>query len=995
MNLRLMNKIYAAAVFLISAVVFFATVQPSVSFWDCGEFIAAGYYLQVPHPPGTPFFLLLGRLFSMVPLAENIALRVNIISVLSSALSVFFLYLIAVKLIKNYKGRAPKNLFEAIGTYTAAAIGALSFTFSDTFWFNGAEAEVYAFSTALFAAIVWLMMRWHERADSPDNEKYLFMIAYLIGLSTGVHLMSVLAIVPVVMVILFRKYMQDEEACKKTGYIFLGHAAVILVIALAMWGAQTSTTPPTPEQFGAYDKNFKIILVVVSVLIMAIFYKKLFTRNSFYMPLIIGGAALFAIYPGVVKYLPWLMTVVGGDNEVVAVLTLTVLLSGFGYGVYYAKQNEKPTLHLVFMSAIFVIIGFTTFAMVIIRANQDPPMNENQPDKFTELVSYLNREQYGDFPTFKRRFATEPHQQIVYSGYSSDLDFFWSYQMNHMMTRYLLWNYAGREGWKQEDGPNIAPFNGIGNIFGKGFGIHFNGEAKDSLFGIPFLIGLLGIYFHFRKDWKMASVFMIMFIFMGYLTAFYQNQQQPQPRERDYFYVGAFFVYSIWIAFGIRGLMDFAEKSIKKLSLQKAVVVAILAFGIVLVPVKMAMANYFTHDRSGNWVPWDYSYNLLQSCAPNSILFTNGDNDTFPLWYLQDVEGVRRDVRIANLSLLNTNWYIKQLKNNDPYNAGIVKMRLNDVQIDQLRPIQWSARDVSIPLPGREAAGISSDLYQSFELSDSSIWQTGALNFKMNPTLQFGDVSAIRVQDIMVKEIVEQNIWERPIYFAVTCSEDSKIGLSDYLRMEGMALRVVPEKRKPGVEFINEEVLYKQLYEENAGYSVDYKPGFKFRGLADPKIFLDENHARMTQNYRNAFIRLAIYYVNTKRNELAVNTLDLMQEKMPRTHISMEAGLLYEIGNIYYNAGAVDRFNEYAVEVEEQAWAMIDVNPGDAQSYYSPYRLLMLVYETKRDNMGLLRVWEKLSELYPNDPNVIANVQKYRNLSNPDGSKVDSVPELK
>ena len=297
------------------------------------------------------------------------------------------------------------------------------------------------------------------------------------------------------------------------------------------------------------------------------------------------------------------------------------------------------------MSFIFALIGFTTFAMVIIRSNQNPPMNENEPNTFTELVSYLNREQYGDFPIFKRRFATEPHQQIVYTGYNSDLDFFWRYQMNHMMTRYWLWNYAGREGWNQDDGANIAPFNQVGNIFGKIFNIHFEGNAKDSLFAIPFILGLLGIYFHFKKDWKMASVFMIMFILMGYLTAFYQNQQQPQPRERDYFYVGGFFVFSIWIAIAIRALVDIAQEKVKSDALKKTAVVGVLTLGIILVPIKMFSANYYTHDRSKNWIPWDYSYNLLQSCAPNGVLFTNGDNDTFPVWYLQDVEGVRRDVK--------------------------------------------------------------------------------------------------------------------------------------------------------------------------------------------------------------------------------------------------------------------------------------------------------------------------------------------------------------
>jgi hypothetical protein len=995
MNFKLIHKITAAAVFLISAIVLFLTVQPSVSFWDCGEFIAAGYYLQVPHPPGTPFFLLLGRIFSMIPFAENIAYRVNTISVLSSAVSVLFLYLIAVNLIKNYAGKNFNNPLIAIGAIAASAIGALSFSFSDTFWFSGTEGEVYALSIFLFAAVVYLMMRWHVRADRKDNEKYLLMIAYLIGLSTGVHLMSVLAIVPVVMVIIFRKYMDDEEATKKTGFIFLAHAGVVIVISLLMWGAQTGTTPPSPEEYQEYDSRFRLIAAGISLAIMAVFWRKIFNRNSFYLPLIIGGIALFATYPGIVKFFPELIAAVAGNDTTLELITLAVVFTAIGFAINYAIKNNKPTLHLVFMSLLFVLIGFTTFSMVIIRANQNPPMNENEPDKFTELVSYLNREQYGDFPTFKRRFATEPHQQVVYNNYKSDLDFFWRYQMNHMMTRYLLWNYAGRESWNQNAPANIAPFNKIGEIFGSFADLKFAGSVKDSLFAIPFLLGLLGIYFHFRRDWKMASVFMIMFILMGYLTAFYQNQQEPQPRERDYFYVGAFFVYSIWIAIAVFGLIELALQKIKTSSKQKAAVTGILAFAIILVPVKMLDANYFTHDRSQNWVPWDYSYNLLQSVAPNGVLFTNGDNDTFPLWYLQDVEGVRRDVKVANLSLLNTPWYIRQLKNNDPYNVGTIKMKLSDVQIENIRPIQWQEQQVTIPLPGQRSGISSTDLMQTFDLSDSAVVQSGAITFSMKPTLTFGNVQAVRVQDLMVKEIVESNIWERPIYFAVTCSEDSKIGLSEYLRMEGMALRVVPEKRAGGGEFINEEVLRQQLFEENPGYSKDYKPGFKFRGLNNPDIFFDENHERMTQNYRNAFIRLSLNYINTNRNDLAIQTLDLMEEKMPRENLSMALGLLFEVGNLYHSAGAEEQYGKISQEVEEKALIEMERNPDDMQSYWNPYRLLITTYENTGEYSKLADLWETIAEKYPGDPNVKANVERYRKLAEEterDVTNIDSVP---
>jgi len=981
MNHKLLRNIIGAAVFLISLIVLIMTVQPSVSFWDCGEFIAASYYLQVPHPPGTPFFLLLGRIFAMIPFVENIGLRVNYISVLSSAASILLLYLIAVKLIENYKGKKPANLLDGLGTYIAAAIGALSFSFSDTFWFNGVEAEVYAFSTFLAALVTWLMIRWHERADEKDNEKYLLMIAYLIGLSTGVHLMSVLAIVPVVMVILFRKYLEDEEACKKTAILFLIHAGIIILFALAMWSAQKSTTPPSPEEYQAYDFKFKIFSLVISALFIGVFWKKIFTRNSFYMPLFIGGAALFITYPGIVKFLPSIMTQVAGDSLTIEILFLVVLFGLLGYLVHFSIKEKKPTLHLIAMAFIFTLIGFTTFAMVIIRSNQNPPMNENEPNTFTELVSYLNREQYGDFPTFKRRFATEPHQQVVYTNYSSDLDFFWRYQMNHMMTRYWLWNYAGREGWTQDDGANIAPFNQIGNILGKIFNIRFDGSVKDSLFAIPFLLGLIGIYFHFKKDWKMASVFMIMFILMAYLTAFYQNQQQPQPRERDYFYVGGFFVFSIWIAIAIRGLVDLVQEKVSGEALKNGAVVGVLALGVLFVPVKMLASNFYTHDRSKNWIPWDYSYNLLQSCGPNGVLFTNGDNDTFPVWYLQDVEGIRRDVKVVNLSLLNTPWYIKQMKDNDPYNVGTLKIRYSEQQISDIRPIAWEERSVSIPIPQNFSEDLPNDLFNSYNISDSSVLKQGSITFQMKPTLNFGNVKAIRVQDIMVKEIVESNIWNRPIYFAVTCSEDSKIGLDEYLIMEGMAYRVVPEKRKAGIEFINVDIMKQQLFSDAPGSSKSYKPGFNYRGLNDPSIFFDENHKRMTQNYRNSFIRLTLYYVNTNNKEMAVKTLDMMNQKIPRKIVGMELGLLYEIGNLYFNSGGVEQFKEYSAEVEKQALQLLEENPKDFTSYYSPYKILLDIYENQKEYAKLADLWQRILSFYPNDPNVQSNIERYRNLA--------------
>ena len=988
MNLKLIHRLFAAGVFIITLIVYWMTAQPSVSFWDCGEFIAAGYYLQVPHPPGAPFFLILGNIFSKIPFFENTGFKVNLISVLSSALATLMLYLVAIKLINIYKGKKPENFLEAIVTYTASAIGALSLAFSDTFWFNGVEAEVYAFSTFLVAAITYLIIRWYERADNKDSEKYILAIAYLVGLSTGVHLMSVLTIVPVVMVIFFRKYMDNGEILKKSGYVLLTHSLVVIVFALIWWAGETSATPPTAEQYGKFDKSFVTLMGLLSLVFIVVSYFWLksknqngFIRNSYYTPIIVGGIALFIVYPGVVKHLPALMTSIGKDDIIIEIFVLVVILVILGYLVHYSVQKSKPTLHTIFMSAIFVLMGFTTFSMVIIRANQNPPMNENEPDTFPKLETYLNREQYGDFPIFKRRFSNEPHQQGVFSNYSSDLDFFYRYQMNHMMTRYWLWNYAGREGWVQDDAANIAPFNFIGNFLGKIISVRFVGDVKDSLFAIPFLFGLFGIFYHFKRDWKMASIFMVMFIMMGYLTAFYQNQQQPQPRERDYFYVGAFFVFSIWIAIGVRGLVDIVQKHIKKESYGNAAVFGVLLFTVGFIPINMLATNYHTHDRSRNWVPWDYSYNILQSTPPNGILFTNGDNDTFPLWYLQDVEGVRRDVKIVNLSLLNTDWYVRQLKNNDPYKVGTVNIRIPDSRINpnDLRPIQWSPTDITIATPKYSVEEERQRIIDKYAIEDTSVLSSGKLNWKMPNTLTFGNVQAIRVQDIMTREIVEANNWERPISFAVTCSDDSKIGLQDYLKMEGMTFRLVPEKRKPGSEFINNKIVEAQLT-GNSVASKSYKPGFRFTGLNDPTIFFDDNHTRMIQNYRNAFMRLAVYYRSVSDNQKLIATLDSMNEKLPYKVLGIETGLLFEVANLYLMAGDMQKYDEISVDVEARALTVLEQNPEDVQSYYNPYRLLIDIYESRKDYDKLLGIWQKLETMFPNDPTVKSNIEKYSKM---------------
>lgn len=955
-----LKKAIGFFVFIITLLVYFSTVQPSVSFWDCGEFIASSYAMQVPHPPGTPFFLMIGRLLSLIPFTGNIGLRVNTISVLSSAFTALFLYLIAIKLIENFRSKEYKNIIDALGTYVAAAVGAFSLAFSDTFWFNGVEAEVYAFSTFFIAFVVWLMVVWNEKADEPGSEKYLIFIAYLIGLATGVHLMAVLAIVPVVMVVVFRKYVSDEAVLKSTGMIFIVHSALILMIAAIMWSSYKDTAPPAYEEFGAVDSRFVMILGVVSIIFMAALWKKIFNRNSFYIPLIIGGIALIAVYPGMVKYLAKMITGIGNNNTTEDVIIFLLFFVILGAGIYWSSRNEKPTLNLILKSALFAILGVTTYASIIIRSNQETPINMNSPKTFTELESYLNREQYGDFPIFKRRFSNESNQQAIYKNYSSDLDFLWRYQINHMFNRYLFWNYIGRISTNEDAGVDWT-----------------------KLFGIPFMIGLFGLYYHFRRDWKMASVFLVMFIFLGYLTAFYQNQQQPQPRERDYFYVGAFFVYSIWIALGIRGLIDLTEEYIADQKHVNIAAVSVIVLGVLLVPVNMLKANYFEHNRSRNYVPWDYAYNMLQSVAPNAIVFTNGDNDTFPLWYLQDVEGVRRDVRIANLSLLNTGWYIKQLKNTEPYGTPGIKMSFTNEEIDQLSLTRWEPQTMAIDVPD--------SIIAKYSITDTSVVNNKKLSWTMPNSTVINGVKAIRAQDIVVLDIVMNSKWERPVYFAVTCSGDSQIGLDDYLQMEGMALRITPKKFEHSMENVNEPVLSKQLFDQPDGFSKSYKPGFKFRGLNDSTIFFDENHVRLTQNYRNAYIRLALYYLNQQKdNNKAVHALDVMEKNLPRKIIDMDYRIKHDVAKIYNLAGAKGKYEEFAHEVIASALQRIKDNPRDFSSWYNPYDLLLTHYENLGEYRNAVELLMKLQQYVPGDDNVKNLIQHYRKLAGMDSLEIES-----
>jgi hypothetical protein len=523
-------------------------------------------------------------------------------------------------------------------------------------------------------------------------------------------------------------------------------------------------------------------------------------------------------------------------------------------------------------------------------------MNENDPHTFSDLVYYLSREQYGEMPMFKRRYSQEPQHTTTYNNYDSDLDFFWKYQMNHMFNRYLGWNFLGKESFEQDSGVNPVKF-----------------------FGVPLILALLGLMFHFRKDWKMASIWLAMFIIMGYLIAYYQVQQEPQPRERIYFYGGAFFTFAVWISIGLRELIDMIFNSAKSKTVAQASAVLLLIFSIIFVPGIMYSKNKFTHDRSKNWLPWDYAYNILQSCPQNAILFTCGDNDTFPLWYLQDVDSVRTDVRIANLSLINTNWYPKQLKNTTHYGNEKVAMSFTDAQLDKLMPKEWNPTVISLPVP--------LEVFQQFGVKDTALLSAGKISFTMPAGMTYGKTGYTRNQDMLVRDIIENNKWKRPICFAITCGSDSKIGLSDYLRLEGMVERLVPFKKKENAyKLVEPELTKQQLFNENPSQDRKYKPGFKYRGLKDPGIFYDDNMERSIAGYRKAFITLATYYLDTEKDTINCNVaLNKMDEFISKEVVKVDVMNAYLLMNLYYTLNN-NKYIEYAQDIEKYLMGMLAKN---------------------------------------------------------------------
>ena len=871
MNARVVDRIVAAVVFLYALTIYLLTVAPTTSFWDAGEFIAIANRLQVSHPPGAPFYMLVGRLFSMFVPTEYIALSVNLVSVLASAFTVLLTHLIVVRLVRIWQGPSEEWTWtDRLAALTGGVIASLTFAVTDSFWFNAVEAEVYAFSMFFTAIVVWLILRWREQALHEEAalagglhpfglgaNRYLVLIAYLFGLAIGVHLLNLLAVFFIALIVFFDEFERPEWS---RGRLWMG-------IALAG----------------------------------------------------VASAVVFlVIYPGIVQILPDLAGKSGAP--VLFVLVVIGLVIG---AVYYTHSRQMAGANLFALSLVVVLIGYSTYTLIFIRSAADPPIDENDPETTEAIVSYLKREQYGQTPMlrgltfnnvtqtvddealFPRRHSMQPSHLRVYAQYGSDTEFFWKYQVGHMYMRYFLWNFVGRAS-DEQDAPAIT-----GLIPGEAdhylYQTPSEKASRNAYFALPLLLGLLGALFHFQRDWRRAFSVLVLFLVTGIGIIIYLNQPPLQPRERDYSYVASFFAFSLWVGIGATGLIEFAADLFRRRtdSLRRghqALLVGMAGVMFIAVPLWMLIENYFDHDRSGRYVAPDYAYNMLSSVSENAVLFTNGDNDTFPLWYLQEVERYRTDVRVANLSLLNTPWYIKQLKNQWSRESAPLPISYSNEQIDQLSVAAWTPQRISLPVDQvslYEQPDMNLAVETPSEFPDSLVWTLQGRPYNEQINMLF-------VADQVALDMLNTNAhdgWDRPIYFAITVSRDGQLDLHYHFQIEGQAFRVTP---------IQHEELLGRVVPEITGRNL---LAFRFRNVDDPDVYFDENIRRMIDNYRNVFSHASEQIAQQGDIQMATQLLDKIMNEVPFETISGDERSYYWIARAYE---AVDR-PDMVVEVWKKA----------------------------------------------------------------------------
>lgn len=961
---RLWNKVTALAVLAISAFTYLSTIEPTASFWDCGEFIASSYKLEVGHPPGNPVFQLIARCFTMLAGPDKAAVMVNSMSAICSALTIFFLYLTIVFLVKRVilpakregeGGNGEYSTGQAIAIYGSGAVGALAYCFSDTFWFSAVEGEVYAMSSLFTAMVVWAMTKWYEETDRRYSNRWIVLISFLMGLSIGVHLLNLLTI-PMLVFMYYFKMREDRS------YSFWEYVKILLISVVIVGFVLFFMVPYIPKIAAYFD---------------------LFFVNTLGLPYN-TGAAFFVI----------------------------ALLGLCFWGLFKTLKTDRVFWNTALLCFTTIVIGFSVFSIVIIRSCAKTPTNEYQPDNAFTLVRYLSREQYGSNPLLYGQYFGAPYEldqkeywaplegkykkvpspvDVKYdrSGkmlfprmYSSDdrhikfyetytngkgtsvpgsqykkptmganLSYFFDFQLGWMYWRYFMWNFVGRQNEIHTPTPEMFTGNWESGIpfIDK---IHLGDQSdapqwlkdnpgKNHYFFLPLLLGLLGLCFQFDKDRRGCWLTFLLFFMTGIAIVLYLNQTPYQVRERDYAYAGSFYAFAIWIGFAVAAIYSWITSALKEK--HSVAVAAVASIACLFVPALMAEENWDDHDRSNRYTAVEVAKNYLNSVEKNGLLITHGDNDTFPLWYAQEVEGFRNDVRICNTSLLGTDWYIDQMRyainNSAPLNLSVGQEQYlygtNEyVPIEDNRGQEVLLSDCIAVFKHPDAKL----LYQDGRKVDYWVSRKMIIPVNKENCLKSGIVSekfADQIPDSIVIEIPKSKNylskpelflldflstyqWDRPLNM-LNQGGDLNIGLRDYLMYEGFSYKFIPIKNKPqslDVGLVDTDDLYNKMTENycfdavsREDYCVDYQNTYTFLGV---------------MSLRNLFVSAANAFIDAGENDRAEEMLDKCQsilkpEKYPYDNsiLGWGSNALFPIDMIrdYYTLGKQDKARALATEL--------------------------------------------------------------------------------
>ncbi len=1000
-NYKLWNNILAWVSFAVAAFTYLSTIEPTASFWDCGEFIATADKLLVGHPPGAPFFMIMGRFFALFASGpDKVAMMINSMSALSSAFTILFLYWTITHLARKLlvgNNAADLSKTQAFSVLGAGLIGALAYTFTDTFWFSAVEGEVYAMSSLFTAAVFWAILKWDEEAEHPHAMRWIILIGFLIGLSIGVHLLNLLAIPAIALVFYYRRYKKPTAK----GII------ITLAISFAML-------------------MFIMYGIVPGTVRLASLFELMFV-NGFGLPFS-SGMVFFYI----------------------------ALAAALVYGIRYTYKKGKVNANTGLTFLTVILIGYSAFAMILIRANAAPPMNQNDPKDAFSLYSYLNREQYGNRPLVYGQYYSAPitgsksagniraqidgkyevvdeKPEYVYDDrfetlfprmysdqsrhikeyqkwadiqgtkiktkdgvkikptYGENIKFLVRYQMNFMYWRYFMWNFAGRQNDQQSHGSNLKGnwISGISFIDDMRLGGDSsklpdsvkNDASRNTYYFLPLILGILGIVYQIRKGEKRGyeNLFIVgaLFILTGLAIVIYLNQYPLQPRERDYAYAASFYAFCIWIGLGVLYLTELINKVLK--SEYSAVAATAIAL---VVPGILAAENWDDHDRSERYMCRDFANNYLQSCAPNSIIFTNGDNDTFPLWYAQEVEGIRTDVRVCNLSYLQTDWYIDQMRK-DAYDSEGLPFTLTKEQTRQGRngvahlidrtggkpfdlrnAFKWLASDrketKELPGHGRIDHFPAKQFYLPIDkekvIAEGVVAAEDSAQIIDQIDFDYSNENYIRKNKLMMLDLIQGSDWERPVYIAVTVPSEYHIGLSNHFEVTGQAYRIVPRNTKDnalypvlGMGEINTEVMYDNMMNK-----------YMYGGIKTPGVYMEENTLRMSKNYRLNFVRLASALYKEGKIDKAKAAIERSFEEIPSYNVPYTA-IEYTLIDILVKLKMNDKALEVMHEMHENAYQDI-------------------VYYTSFD----LQDKSQVSEMIRNNLMIYQNIIKYSQKIDPE-----------